>query len=269
VLVSEWVVVVFVVYLAAVSAVRPISGPQRARFFGVAVSMLAVLVVVASLPPSPAIRHLRTWLPLAYAILCYWLAGFFFTSPQEGVERWFLAFDRRTWPGQLAFVRGAPRVLLEYLELAYIGVYAIVPAGLAAVILAGRPDLVDRFWSSLLLSVLACYAVLPWVRTRPPWALRPSAALAERPLLLRRANLYIVHTASTEANTFPSGHAAGPLAVAIVVTQAWPAAGVVFIPAALSVAIATVVGDYHYIIDALIGIAVALVSCAAVIWAGV
>jgi len=269
VLVSEWVVVVYVAYLVVVAAVRPVSGPSRIRLFAMAALTMTAIFVVASLPPSSLQRGCRTWLPLAYALLGYWMAGLLFHSPQERFERQFMAFDRRVWPRQAAFVRAAPRIVLEYFELAYLAAYPIAPAALATILIAGRADLADRFWSTLLLSVLGCYAVLPWIRTRPPWVLKADRPIDERPLLLRRVNMFFVRNASTCANTFPSGHAAGAVAGALVATQAWPAAGAWFLPAAISVAVATVVGDYHYIGDAALGVVVAVLVWLAVVWAGV
>jgi membrane-associated phospholipid phosphatase len=136
-------------------------------------------------------------------------------------------------------------------------------------VLAGRADLADRYWSMLLLSILACYAVLPWVRTRPPWAVQPTEALAGRVVLLRRLNMYFVRTASTRVNTFPSGHTAGAFAVAFAVAPVSPLAGLVLLVVAASVAAGSVVGDYHYIGDALAGLATALLAWGVVTLIGV
>jgi membrane-associated phospholipid phosphatase len=60
-------------------------------------------------------------------------------------------------------------------------------------------------------------------------------------------------------NTFPSGHAAASLAVALGVIGAVPWAGTVLLGLALGICVACVVGRYHYLIDVVAGAAVALI----------
>ena len=64
---------------------------------------------------------------------------------------------------------------------------------------------------------------------------------------------------SVKANTFPSGHVAVALAVALAVFDLLPVAGMIFVPAALLIAAATVVRRYHYTADAALGLVVAVV----------
>jgi membrane-associated phospholipid phosphatase len=138
-----------------------------------------------------------------------------------------------------------------------------------ALIVAGRADVADRYWSIVLLAELACYGVLPWIRTRPPWALRETGALDARGVWMRRLNLMLVREASTQANTFPSGHAAGALAAALAVAMVWPAAGAVFFVVALSIMAGSVIGEYHYAGDALTGALTAVAAWGLVTLMGV
>ena len=66
-------------------------------------------------------------------------------------------------------------------------------------------------------------------------------------------------------NTFPSGHVAGSLAVALAVGSVLPAIGAALLLLALAIAVACVVGRYHYIIDAVAGALLAIVICAIVL----
>jgi membrane-associated phospholipid phosphatase len=269
--VSEWIIVVYLGYLLAILPFRPIPRASRIRLLVLASLSAAVAVFVASLPGSPAIHFLRTWLPLPYILLCYWLTGFYFVSPQERIEERFIAFDRRAreWLGAGDLARTAPRAVLELLEASYFSCYIVLPAGMMAFVLAGRQDASDRFWSVVLLAELACYGVLPWVRTRPAWVLRPDSPLAQRHVLLRRLNLMVVREASTQANTFPSGHAAGALATALAVAPVWPMAGVVFLFLAVSIMAGSVAGEYHYTGDAVTGAATAVAAWGIVTLLGV
>ena len=70
----------------------------------------------------------------------------------------------------------------------------------------------------------------------------------------------VASRASIQANTIPSGHAAGAMAVALAVGSTLPAAGVVFLFLALSIAVATVLGRYHYVVDSVLGVVVAIAA---------
>ena len=95
-------------------------------------------------------------------------------------EQRLLDFDRRLFgrEGLARFERSAPRSLIEYLELAYLSCYAVVPAGYACLWLGGSgADAIARFWSIVLLASFLCYGVLPWITTRAPRALEPRAVV--------------------------------------------------------------------------------------------
>jgi membrane-associated phospholipid phosphatase len=84
--------------------------------------------------------------------------------------------------------------------------------------------------------------------------------MTSRVAAIRRVNLGLVNRASIQVNTVPSGHAAGALATALAVGSIMPLAGVVFLIAALSISIATVLGRYHYVVDTVLGLLVALAA---------
>jgi len=61
---------------------------------------------------------------------------------------------------------------------------------------------------------------------------------------------HMVQTFTIRANTFPSGHVAGSLAVAIAVAEVMPMTGAALMLVALFITLATIVGRYHYCLDA-------------------
>lgn len=158
----------------------------------------------------------------------------------------------------------APRGLLEYLELTYLFCYPLVPAGFLVLYFAGFRHEADRFWTVVLLAVYGAYGVLPWIPTRPPRALESDRLIEGRNLTLRRLNLSVLRYASIQVNTFPSGHAAGAFATALAVASLLPWAGVPFALAALSIAVASVLGRYHYAADSILGALLALAAWALV-----
>jgi membrane-associated phospholipid phosphatase len=268
--VPDWVILVYLGYLAAILPLRPLSASRRLRFLLGAVPLAGAVAGAAACLPPAALRLVRLWLPLASALLCYWLAGLFFVSPQPAMEDRFIAFDRRVgvWEGKRVWAVSAPRLVLECAEAAYFGGYLILPVGILALIGAGRTDQAARFWTVVLLAVLGCYAVLPWIRTRPPWRVQGESPLDRRPLVMRRLNMFFVLHTSTKANTFPSGHVAGAFGTAFAVLSCCPVTGVWFVVGAIGVAVGTIVGEYHYAVDAVAGALVALAAWGLVALAG-
>jgi membrane-associated phospholipid phosphatase len=255
----------YVSYLALVSWLRPMfRGARRPTLLAAAVTW--VVFAAASRSGTDLDTLSPAWLvvlPALILLLGYWLSGPFFTRPAPAIERRLLRIDAAMLPqlGAWAWRRGASRALLEYLELSYLLVYAVLPAGAVVIALAGEPRGVPRFWSVVLLAEFACYAALPWIQTRPPRALEDPVG-SPPSLGVRRVNQAIAARASIQANTLPSAHTAGAVAAALCVSDTSQAASAVFGMLAASIAAATVVGRYHYLLDSILG---ALLGAAA--WA--
>jgi membrane-associated phospholipid phosphatase len=247
----ETIALGYVTYLAVVAAsVRRFHRARRPTL----VAAFGAWTVWAMARGAPRSLPIEILVPAACLLAGYWLSGLFFIAPMARVEQWLLRIDQRGGVG-----RGAcPWILLEYLELAYVLVYAVVPAGAITLALGGHADAVPRFWSVVLLAEFISYGLLPWVQTRPPRAIEMPPQAASPPVsMVRRFNLAVLGRASIQANTLPSGHAAGAVATALAVTSIMPTAGAAFVILAASIVIATVVGRYHYIVDSLLGVIVA------------
>lgn len=185
----------------------------------------------------------------------YRVAGLFFERPNVRLERWLLDIDHR-----LARAIGSPRRLRiaaacsPWLELAYLCVYPLIPLGALIVRASGPASAPERFWWLVLASGFVCYGALPWLQTRSPRVLEPCAR-AER---VRALNLMVLARGSVGVNTVPSGHAATAVATALGVAMYAPAVGALFGLLAAAIAIATVTGRYHFAVDTILGVTVAL-----------
>jgi len=271
------VAVGYLSYLAVVSLARREYAKVRVPLLIAAAAAWGAVGVLGRAALSPA---LEVVLPSLILLAGYWLSGLLFVRPDPRLERWLLSADEivLTRPGVLTWFRTAPRVVTEYFELSYLLVYVAVPAGAVTLAIGGHADQIGRFWTVVLLAEFACYGMLPWIQTRPPRVLEnveswgpPSLGAEargakaadgpERPRTpIRRLNHAIVGRASIQANTLPSGHAAGAFATALAVGATMPAAGAVFLILAVSIALATVLGRYHYVIDTVLGLLVAVIA---------
>jgi membrane-associated phospholipid phosphatase len=254
--VVELVILTYAGYLATLALSRA-RLPRRGRVLRLSATMAAAVVLAALGPSSSVAGVVRDWLPALCILPGYWASGAFYEAPMAGWERRLAAIDRRLF-ARLSLPVEAPNVL----ELAYLSVYMLVPAGFAAIYFAEtRPD-VDRFWTVVVSSELACYGTLPWIQTRPPRTIEQDARITTTSL--RRANMAVLEAGSVHANTFPSGHAAGAVATALAVMTSKPLAGSLLLVWALLVVAGSVTGRYHYAADAALGAVWAVVVFAVV-----
>jgi hypothetical protein len=262
---SEWIVTGYLAYVAVLVWTRRLDRRRRAVVTAVALADAACVGWLSHAHRGFALI-VRDWLPALQILIGYWLSGAFLARPMPRAEARLAAWDAVLF-GQLgaaAFVRRAPRWLLEYLELAYLMVYVVVPAGFAVVYVFAPQPPVDTYWTTVLVAELACYGMLPWVQTRPPRALGLQMDIEDRGLLVRRLNLRVLRRGSIQANTVPSGHAAGAFATALAAGALVPEALLPLNVLAVSITLASVVGRYHYAADSGLGVLVALAAWALV-----
>lgn len=264
--VFEWIALVYFVYLATAAIAVPLPVGRRRHVVVVAVLVVTSILTLARLGGLRSAFVLRDWMPLTYILLGYWLPALFVTTPDQALERALLALDHRWFgpEGLTTFAARAPRALIELFEVAYLFCYPLVPAGFACLYVAGPPEEIDRFWTAVLLAALSCYGLLPWLPTRPPRALeqRSVPSLSR----VRPLNLRVLGRASIQLNTFPSGHVAASLATALAVGVRLPLAGIVLGLIALAISLGSILGRYHYAVDALSGAALAVVAFAVSRW---
>jgi hypothetical protein len=264
---SEWIAAGYFVYVLLAGEILRLRGPRRVLSGGLAFAAALAVVAVSRLPHRWEWQLIRDWMPGLYLLAGYWLSGRLFTAPSVRIERWLAATDRRL--AEVPLVRWAsgriPPVVREYFELTYLFCYPLVPLAFAIVYstagatAGARTDATDRFWSVVLLASYVCYGALPWMPTRPPRVLDAMRGGSSVERGLQRVNLAVLNRASIHVNTFPSAHVAGSLASALVVGEISPPAGLAIGVIAASIAIASVIGRYHYAADAGVGAVLAFV----------
>jgi hypothetical protein len=269
----------FAVLLAVAAwlpGLRSLPPRRRRRITGLSTLVLAADAIACVTPrwmSANASAILRDWLPVALMLVPYWQTGQFFRAPDAKIQRWLLRLDLR-WLGRIAARSGTARTRIGLaLEIAYVFCYPFVPLGLAALYLAGRRAHADFFWLVVLTASYLCYAITPFFPAMPPRdAIRfapashpiPAASVAPAdpgagPLNRgRRFNRWLQGWGSIHAISFPSAHVASALAVSLVLLRWMPVTGACFLAIAGCIAVAAVAGRYHYLLDVLLGAAVAL-----------
>ncbi len=242
--------VCYFVYIAAIAVVR---GPAGIRVRATLISSAGVLLSLLSGRISAFWLH-DLILPVTLLLTGYWASGLLWTGPMPRIEARLDSFDRALrLPGLAARL---PRPLCELLEIAYFSVYGLIPLALVLHLSWSPEPNAERFWTVILVSDYVCFAMLPWIQTRPPRAVAGCVAWRSA---FRGFNERVLGHASIGVNTVPSGHAAEGLAMALLLADApWPiAAWMAF--NALAISAGAVLGRYHFAVDAIAGWIVALV----------
>ena len=259
---SEWIAFLYFVYLAGVCWLRPLSSSRRLLVTSVSIALAAAIYAVATSAP-PIVRD---WTPLVYVGVGYYATGWLFVAPSEALEAWLLAWDRK-WLGDPTTRFAAwPVWVVAYLDLVYTLCFLLLPGGFLALALTGHSMLANRYWTMVLAADLGAFAPLSVFQTRPPWMLEKRPALADKSV--HRLASFMVQHATIRVNTFPSGHVAVSLAVALAVIGSTPLVGVALLALAVSISIACVVGRYHYIADVVTGALLGGVVCGVVLICG-
>jgi membrane-associated phospholipid phosphatase len=189
----------------------------------------------------------------------YWQTGQFFIEPNEKIQSWLAALDRR-WLGSLAARAGTARTRIGLsMEIAYFLCYPLVPLGLGVMFAAGLRNHTDAYWRVVLISTYICYAITPFVPALPPSTMATAQLISSMPPGKgRMLNQWLHRHGSIHAISFPSAHVASALAVSLVLLRFVPFAGLLFLIVSIWIAVAAVVGRYHYALDVLLGAVVAL-----------
>jgi len=224
----------------------------------VSVALIAAILITASIAPSAV----RDWSPFLYVSVGYYLTGFLFVAPSAALEAWLLKWDHRWFGDPTTRFANWPWWVVAYLDVVYTLCFLLLPGGFAALALTGHSDRANRYWTMVLAADLAAFAPLSVFQTRPPWALEPAATLSASGI--HRLASYVVKNGTTGVNTFPSGHVAVSIAVAIGVMSSLPVTGIILLGVAASIGVACVVGRYHYAMDVLTGAVLGTVVCAVV-----
>ncbi|MPY88980.1 MAG: phosphatase PAP2 family protein [Luteitalea sp.] len=287
--VSEWIAVAYFVGLALATTIVPVGA--RTRLAVAAIAVLAACLVVALIAVADAAWWLalaRDWAPAAYLMVGYWLPGGLQRPPNPRLETWLMMTDRRLFewlgpkqgrvPTEASVVTSvSPPWYGAMLEAVYVLVYPFVPACFLLLYVTAPSEASDVFWSAVLVSGYACYGTLPWLPARPPRQVeanersdgphaRAAVPRSRAQRLLRLLNERVSGSMGVGGDTLPSGHVAVAVAAALVVAQFLPVIGALLIALTLLIATATVVGRYHYAVDAVSGLAVGALAWLVLTW---
>jgi membrane-associated phospholipid phosphatase len=157
-----------------------------------------------------------------------------------------------------------------YLELCYVLVYAVAPFVVAILYFEHRRERVNGVLFLYLLGTLLAYALFPFFPSDPPRIAFGGSDLPNISSVVRQLNLWLLGGYSIHSSVFPSAHVSSAFAAAWALFAYLPERrriGWGMLAYAVSVALATIYGRYHYAADAVAGMAVSLVPAAMILLA--
>jgi membrane-associated phospholipid phosphatase len=271
--VSEWVLAAYYAYTTLLAVVLPIATDLRARTWIVNACIVLVYAVVLSLErKQPREWHsiARDWIPMPLMLLAYKEMGWFAPSSHDfHLEQQWIIVDRlvlRDW-GLQRGIESLGWLIPALLELCYLLVYAVPAFTIGIVYAERRREQVDNLLTIYLLGLFLAYAQFPFWPSEPPRTVFPNEDLPNVVTVLRRASLAVVGGYGIHTSVFPSAHVSGAFAAAfairhVLADKPWIWRGL-FIYAIL-IAVATVYGRYHYVVDGLAGFAMGVIA----LWIG-
>ncbi len=260
---SEILLCTFFLYVSTVALFRPVEQEIVLRTLSTNTAVVLGLFILSTRSDG-ILAHVRDWLPVGLILLAYremgWLA---LPHANQDFENYWIHLDR--WlldHGFRAAVESLGPLLPNILELSYLLTYLMPPLTVAALYFCHKRERMDDALLILLAGTLAAYACYPWFPSDTP---RRVFAGLDLPLenAVRRFNLLILGGYGIRTSVFPSGHAAASFAAALAVTRVlpdrkWWGRGLMLL--AVLIALATVYGRYHFAIDTIAGLALAVAA---------
>ncbi len=254
---SEWICLAYFGWITVLSFL--VGAPAR-RVWQLLVLNIAVGMGILFLRVSPT--ALRDWIPVPLLLVGYYEAGrLTFPRADRFYERAFLRWGRRLFGSRSA--NETAGWLQGMLEFFYLQCYSIVPMGIGLLYVTQKGALADYYWSNVLGAAFIAYGLTPLFPALPPRRLPGDSAVTPKRTALRKFSLWISDHGSIEVNSFPSGHAAAAAAATLALLRILPVAGICYMIVTAGILWGSVRGKYHYAVDALAGVAVAVGVCVA------
>jgi membrane-associated phospholipid phosphatase len=262
---SEWVLVVYFSYIAVLAACWQLPLSTVA----LAASVPAVLTVLAyaeSRRGNKATGVLREWIVPALVLVAYreidWFRPLYRSHALE--HRWVfldrLLLDQ--WHAH-ATIESLGFVIPWTLELFYFLMYAIPPLSLLVLYRMHQRSRVDKFLFTFLIGTLTTYALLPFFPCEAPRFVFAGEDLPQFNTVFRTLNVWLLDHCDIRTSVFPSGHVTAAFSAAFGMLLAFPEkkrVGAVLLIAAAAIAITTVYGRYHYVVDGIAGLFISVAA---------
>jgi membrane-associated phospholipid phosphatase len=265
---AEWLLVIYFGYVAAIAPHFPLQPQTAWRPF---LMVLLVCAIFLALAYGELREHaelfsiVRDWASVALLISAYREMDWFSSLPRNfDLQLRWVQWDRTIlyrWGVQRA-IEASGWLAPVILEICYALVYAVAPFLVAVLYFQHRRSRVNGALFLYLLGTLAAYALFPYFPSDPPRVAFGGSDMPNVMTAVREFNLWLLGNYSIHSSVFPSAHVSSAFSAAWALFAFLPERkryGWGMLVYAVSVAVATVYGRYHYAADAVAGIAISLI----------
>lgn len=264
---SEYILVAYFAYTSLLAVILPLRTPIPLVTVGInalVLSALCLLAAVQSQTGAPQLGGLRGFFPLPLVLLAYREMGWF-AQPilSHQLEESWIQWDRIALPVIRPVIEVLGPVIPSFLEIAYSLATPTPMMALVLLALLKREDRLDAFWFSFLLGAFTSYAMFPYFPSEPPRTVFPLDNVPTFNTVFRQFNFDMLAGHGIHTSVFPSAHVSAEFGAAIGLWRALPERRWLwgtFLVIACLITTATVYGRYHYLVDALAGLCVSLLT---------
>jgi len=265
---AEWLLVFYFGYVAAIAPRFPLQQQMiwRPLLVEVLVCVLFLALAYGELHEHAKLFSvMRDWVSVALILLAYREMDWFSTLARNfSLELRWEEWDRAVLHqgGLQRAVEALGALGPGYLELCYLLVYAVAPFVVAVLYFERRFERVNSAVFLYLLGTLLAYALFPYFPSDPPRIAFGGTDMPNVSTATRELNLWLVGNLGIHTSVFPSAHVSSAFSAAWALFAFLPERrrwGWGMLIYAVSVAVATVYGRYHYAADAVAGFGISLV----------
>ena len=266
---SEWLILAFFGYTAALVPFfsdRPHLKWRPLIFLGVVAVIQAALAGGERYVSPGAFSIARDWAPIALTLLAFQEMDLFRPAHfNHLLDSVWMAQDirlSREWRVSHA-IEQLGLLIPFYLETCYLLVYGVAAFCIGLLYQTGNRAKIDAFYLIYLGATLGAYACFPFFPSEAPRLIYPDLLSPGVVTWMRGVNLFLLRKATIHVSVFPSAHVSSAFSAAwaiLLLVRRKPVYGWLLLVYAISVAIATVYGRYHYSADAAAGLAVSLAA---------
>lgn len=262
---SEMLLVAYFIYISVLAALWRLPWFEQAIALAIPL-LLGLLVHAENTRGNKATGVLREFIIPGLVLIAYWEVNWFGRQFETDLEGVWVQWDRvilNGWQMRSAIETfGWP--IPEVLEFSYFMMYAIPPLALLVLYSNHQRSRVDQFLFTFLLGTLSTYALLPFMPTEAPRVAFPNQDLPQVVTFFRRVNLWLANGYDIRTSVCPSGHVTAAFSAAFGMLLAFPAKKrftAILLIFAAAITVTTIYGRYHYAVDVLAGICIALIAC--------
>jgi hypothetical protein len=226
----------------------------------------AMIVTVVLLAPTaradgPVGGFVGDWYPILMVTALYAEVGVLNLDFGHHHDFVIQRFEQWVFGSQVSYrwIRAMPNPAFSWiLHACYLSYFAILVAAPFGLWLSGRRDFARLTIFAIMATLYLCYSGSIFFPVTGPRYAFPLAHNAATRVLTARATQWLLDRGDSWGTAFPSSHVAASIVATLCALRFWRPLGLILTPLTIGLTFAVVYGQFHYGVDAITGIVVAI-----------